>query len=112
MKHRAGIDLGTTGSPPEAACIPANVPLFLMRLGRVEDAHLLWKELGSRQGYAAQHHRDELTTLLGSPGEGALSDIELVELIRRLLHELESEVAPSGDSVRTARPVAGTQEVP
>jgi predicted ATPase len=71
-----------------------HLAFFLIRLGRAEDARLLWKELGSRQGYAAQHHREELTTLLGSPGERALSDGELVELIRRLLHELESRVDP------------------
>jgi hypothetical protein len=72
-----------------------HLAFFLIRLGRAEDAHLLWKELGSRQGYAAQHHREELTTLLGAPGECALSDSELVELIRRLLHELERDVDSS-----------------
>jgi hypothetical protein len=42
---------------------------------------------------AAQHHRDELTELLGDSGEGILSDDELIEHIRGVLDTLEVEVS-------------------
>jgi non-specific serine/threonine protein kinase len=66
---------------------------FLNRVERTDDARSIWKELGGRQGWAAQHHRDELTELLGEPGEGALSDDELVEHIRGVLDTLDEEAA-------------------
>jgi hypothetical protein len=66
---------------------------FLARVGRLEDALRIWGELGGRQAYAAQHHRDELQGLLGDPGDGTLSDDELVERIRGVLDALDSEAA-------------------
>ena len=62
---------------------------FLVRAGRPDDARGIWRELGTRQAYAAQHHRDELGELLGDPGEGALSDEELIERIQEVLDRLE-----------------------
>ena len=40
-----------------------------------------------RQAFAAQHHRDELATLLGPPGAGELSDDEFIETIRSVLDD-------------------------
>ena len=62
---------------------------FLVRVGRSDDARHIWQELGDRQAYAAQHHRDELTALLGAPGEAVLSDDELVDRIRGVLDTLD-----------------------
>jgi len=62
---------------------------FLVRAGRPDDARDIWRELGGRQAYAAQHHRDELRELLGDPGEGGLSDEELIERIRGVLDWLD-----------------------
>ena len=66
---------------------------FLARTGRVDAARSIWEELGERQAYAARHHREELTGLLGDPGEGALSDDELVERIRGVLDALDREAS-------------------
>ncbi|MEO7477474.1 MAG: hypothetical protein ABIY46_19330 [Gemmatimonadales bacterium] len=62
---------------------------FLIRAGRRDEALEVWGELGGRQAYAAQHHRNELTELLGEPGEGTLADDELVEYIRGVLDALD-----------------------
>ena len=45
----------------------------------------------SRAAYTAKHLRDELTELLGDPGENQLSDEELIERIRGVLHDLERD---------------------
>jgi non-specific serine/threonine protein kinase len=66
---------------------------FLVRAGRPDDARSLWRELGGRQAFAAQHHRDELKQLLGDPGQGTLSDEELVERIRGVLDALDREAS-------------------
>jgi hypothetical protein len=66
---------------------------FLARAGRLKDARSIWGELVGRQAYAAQHHRDELRGLLGDPGDGTLSDDELVERIRGVLDALDAEAA-------------------
>ena len=66
---------------------------FLARAGRRDDARRLWRELGSRQAYAAQHHRDELEALLGEPAESQLSDAELVEHICRLLDDWDGAIS-------------------
>jgi predicted ATPase len=62
---------------------------FLARAGRRDDARSIWRELGARQAYAAQHHRDELASLLGEPGAGTLTDDALVERIREVLDEVD-----------------------
>jgi TolB-like protein/predicted ATPase len=64
---------------------------FLTRVGRLDDARRLWQQLGSRQAYAAQHHRDELAHLLGPMGESAMSDDELVDAIRAVLDALDRQ---------------------
>jgi predicted ATPase len=66
---------------------------FLTRVGRPDEARSIWRELGARQGWAAQHHRDELTELLGPPEETSLTDDELVERIRGVLDALDEEAA-------------------
>ena len=66
---------------------------FLTRLGRLDEARRIWNELGGRQGWAAQHHRDELEELLGPHGESELSDDQLVERIRNILDSLEGAAA-------------------
>jgi non-specific serine/threonine protein kinase len=65
---------------------------FLIRAGRSDDALSIWRELGGRQAFAAQHHRDELKQLLGEPGKGALSDDELLARIREMLDGLDAGV--------------------
>jgi len=62
---------------------------FLNRVGRADDARRIWRELGPRQGFAAQTHRDELQALLGPAGDTALADDALVELIGSMLESLE-----------------------
>jgi predicted ATPase len=64
---------------------------FLLRAGRPDDARSIWRELGARQAFAAQHHRDELKQLLGEPGPGVLSDDELIARIRSELDALEDD---------------------
>jgi hypothetical protein len=66
---------------------------FLVRAGRTEDARSIWRELGSRQAFAAQHHRDELKQMLGEPGPAVLSDDELIARIRNVLDALEAEAS-------------------
>jgi predicted ATPase len=66
---------------------------FLTRAGRPDDARSIWRELGARQAFVAQHHRDELKQLLGDPGKGSLSDDELVERIRGVLDALDKEAS-------------------
>jgi predicted ATPase len=70
-----------------------HVAYFLTRLGRLEEARSIWQELGDRQAWAAQHHRDELEELLGPHGESELSDDEFVDRIRGILDTLEGEAA-------------------
>ena len=66
-----------------------DLAFFLIRAGHMADARAIWEGLGSRPAYAAKHLRDELTELLGDPGENRLSDDELIEKIRGVLHDLE-----------------------
>lgn len=68
-----------------------NLAFFLIRAGHMDDAMAIWEGLGSRPAYAAKHLRDELTELLGDPGENQLSDDELIERIRGVLHDLERD---------------------
>ncbi len=68
---------------------------FLVRTQRPEEALRIWRELGSRRAYVAQHLRDELTRLIGPPGEGSLSDDELIERIVEVLDVLD-RVAEDG----------------
>jgi predicted ATPase len=64
---------------------------FLNRLGRPDEARRIWRELGTRQAYAAQHHRDELGALLGPAGTARLSDDEFIVEIRSMLEALDQE---------------------
>jgi hypothetical protein len=66
---------------------------FLIRAGRPDDARSIWRELGNRQAFAAQHHRDELKQLLGDAGKGVLTDDEMVERIRDVLDALDAEAS-------------------
>ena len=68
-----------------------NLAFFLIRAGHMDDARAIWEGLGSRPAYTAKHLRDELTELLGDPGENQLSDEELIERIRGVLHDLERD---------------------
>ena len=68
-----------------------NLAFFLIGAGHMDDAMAIWEGLGSRPAYAAKHLRDELTELLGDPGENQLSDDELIERIRGVLHDLERD---------------------
>jgi hypothetical protein len=68
-----------------------NLAFFLIGAGYVEDARAIWEGLGSRPAYAAKHLRGELTELLGDPAENQLSDDELIERIRGVLHDLERD---------------------
>ena len=68
-----------------------NLAFFLIRAGHMDDAMAIWEGLGSRPAYAAKHLRDELTELLGDPGENQLSDDELIERIRCVLDDLERD---------------------
>jgi predicted ATPase len=62
---------------------------FLHRTRRPEEALRIWRELGGRRAYVARHLLDELTRLMGPPGEGTLSDDELIEQIVEVLDALE-----------------------
>ena len=62
---------------------------FLFRTGRSGEALRIWRELGSRRAYVSQHYRDELTRLIGPPGEGTLSDDELIVQILEVLDRLD-----------------------
>ncbi|HET9252997.1 MAG TPA: NB-ARC domain-containing protein, partial [Candidatus Eisenbacteria bacterium] len=64
---------------------------FLIRTQRSEEALRIWRELSSRRSYVAQPLRDELTRLIGPPGEGTLSDDELIEQIVEVLDTLDRE---------------------
>ena len=68
-----------------------DLAFFLIGAGHMEDARAIWEGLGSRPAYAGKHLRDELTELLGDPAENQLSDDELIELIRGVLHDLERD---------------------
>lgn len=68
-----------------------HLAFFLARAQRVDDAGILWRELGERQAWAAQSIRDELAAMLGPPSEAKLSDDQLVEHIRAVLATLEAE---------------------
>ena len=68
-----------------------DLAFFLVRAGHRDDARAIWEGLGSRSVFAAKHLRDELTELLGDPGENQLSDDELTERIRGVLHDLERD---------------------
>jgi non-specific serine/threonine protein kinase len=62
---------------------------FLVRIQRSEEARRIWRELGGRRFWVTQPLRDELTRLLGPPGEGMLSDDELIERIVEVLDTLD-----------------------
>lgn len=62
---------------------------FLVRTQRPEEALRIWRELGDRRAYVAQHLRDELTRLIGPPGKGTLSDDELIDRIVEVLDRLD-----------------------
>jgi len=62
---------------------------FLVRTQRTEEALRIWRELGSRRAYVAQHLFDELTRLMGPPGKGTLSDDKLIERIVEVLDILD-----------------------
>jgi len=62
---------------------------FLNRVGRVDQARRIWRQLGPRQGFAARLHRDELQALLGPPGDSDLDDDAFVELIATVLQSLD-----------------------
>ncbi|HET9328685.1 MAG TPA: NB-ARC domain-containing protein, partial [Candidatus Eisenbacteria bacterium] len=64
---------------------------FLVRTQRSEEALRIWPELGSRRSWVTQPLRDELTRLIGPPGEGTLSDDELIERIVEVLDTLDRE---------------------
>ena len=68
-----------------------DLAFFLIRAGHMDDAMAIWEGLGSRPAFSAKHLRDELTELLGDPGENQLSDDELIERIRGVLHYLERD---------------------
>jgi len=68
-----------------------HLAFFLVRADRLDEARSLWLELGNRPAFAARHHRDELTALLGAPEAGSLSDDDLVERIRGILDELDGQ---------------------
>ena len=68
-----------------------SLAFFLIHEGHMDDARAIWEGLGSRPAYAGKHLRDELTELLGDPGENQLSDDELIERIRGVLHDLERD---------------------
>ena len=65
-----------------------HLAFFLHRVGRSDDARRVWRELGTRQAYAAQHHRDELAELLGPPGAAELTDDAFIEVLRSVLDAL------------------------
>lgn len=71
---------------------------FLNRLGRPDVARRIWRELGTRQAYAARHHRDELETLLGPAGTARLSDDEFIVEIRSVIDALDQGKAESPKS--------------
>jgi non-specific serine/threonine protein kinase len=71
---------------------------FLVRIQRSEDALRIWRELGSRRSWVSQPLRDELTRLLGPPGEAVLSDDELIERIVGVLDTLDREARDPGAS--------------
>ena len=62
---------------------------FLLRTGRPDEARRLWQEMGKRRAYVAQHYRDELAKLIGPPGEGKLSDDELIVQVLEVLDRLD-----------------------
>ncbi len=64
---------------------------FLIRTGRSDEALRIWKELGNRRAYVAQHHRDELIRLIGEPGEGRLPDDELTARILEVVDVLDGK---------------------
>ena len=68
-----------------------DLAFFLIRAEHMDDARAIWEGLGSRPAFAAKHLRDELTELLGDPGENQLSDDELIERIRGVLDDLERD---------------------
>jgi hypothetical protein len=72
---------------------------FLVRTQRSEEAFRIWRELGSRRSWVTQPLRDELTRLLGPPGEGTLSDDELIERIVEVLDTLDREARDRGESL-------------
>jgi len=79
-----------SGDLPQLWTCAHHLAFFLIRAGHM-DARAIWEGLGSRPGYAAKHFRDELTELLGDPGENQLSDDELIERIRGVLDDLERD---------------------
>jgi predicted ATPase len=62
---------------------------FLSRTGRSREALRIWQGLGSRRAYVSQHYREELMGLIGPPGEGTLSDDELIVQILEVLDRLD-----------------------
>jgi predicted ATPase len=62
---------------------------FLNRVGRPDEAREVWRELSARQAFAAQHHRTELTDLLGPPGKCELTDDAFIESIGSVLDALD-----------------------
>lgn len=77
---------------------------FVIRVGRMEDACAIWRGLGSRPAFAARHDRDELTQLLGDPGETKFSDDDWIERIRMALDDFDRapppQLRPFSTSVR------------
>lgn len=80
-----------SGDLPQLWTCAHHLVFFLTRGGHRDDARGIWEGLGSRCGYSAKHFRDELTELLGDPGENQLSDDELIERIRSALDDLERD---------------------
>ena len=80
-----------SGNPAQLWTGAHSLAFFLTRAGHMDDARAIWEGLGSRPAYTGKHLRDELTELLGDPGENQLSDDELSERIRAVLHDLERD---------------------
>ena len=85
-----------SGDLPQLWTCAHHLAFFLIRAGHLDDARAIWEGLGSRPGYAATHFRDELTELLGDPGEKKLSDDEQIERIRGVLDDLERKSTAQG----------------
>ena len=61
---------------------------LLLRRDRTDEASGVWFELGTRQGFAPKHRRDELNEIMGPPPPPQLSDQAFILQIRGLLDTL------------------------